>query len=174
MDREQKGQEMKSLAQRVEKAKALIFASYRGLTVAQMTDLRMKLRKGESTFKVVKNRLMKRVLKEKGMESLEGYFRDPTALATSDADPVSPAKILVEFAKANAKLALKGGFMDGAVLSAADIESLAKLPSREVLIARALGSMQAPATNIAGVLAAVPRKLLYALNAIKETKQQGA
>lgn len=171
MNREQKAQEMKSLAQRVEKAKALIFAGYRGLTVAQITDLRMRLRKGQSSFKVVKNRLMKRVLKEKGLNSLGDYFRDPTALASSETDPVSPVKILVEFAKGNANLALKGGFMDGSVLSAADIETIAKLPSREVLIARALGAMQAPATNIAGVLAAVPRKLLYALNAIKETKQ---
>lgn len=171
MNREQKGQEVAALAQRVERAKALIFAGYRGLKVSEVTDLRMKLRKGQSTFKVVKNRLMKRVLKEKGLDALGGYFRDPTALAASDVDPVTPAKILVEFAKANNRLTLKGGYLDGKVLSVADIESLARLPSREVLVARALGSMQAPASNIVGVLAALSRKLLYALNAIKATKQ---
>ena len=171
MNRDQKVQEVKSLAERVEKAKTLIFAGYRGLKVSEVTDLRTKLRKGQSTFKVVKNRLMKRVLKEKGLEQLDAYFRDPTALATSDTDPINPAKILVEFAKANNRLEIKGGFMDGAVLTAKDIDALAKMPSREVLLARALASMQAPATNMAGVLAAIPRKLVYALNAIKATKQ---
>lgn len=170
MNREQKVQEVKSLSERVEKAKALLFAGYRGLKVSEITDLRMKLRKGQSTFKVVKNRLMKRVLKERGLEALEGHFRDPTAIAASSVDPVAPAKILVEFAKGNDRLALKGGYLDGRVLSVADIEALAKLPSREVLIAKALGSMQAPASNFVGVLAAIPRKLVYALNAIKATK----
>lgn len=171
MNREQKVQEVKSLAQRVENAKALIFAGYRGLKVSEVTELRSKLRKGQSTFKIVKNRLMRRVLKEKGLDQLDGYFRDPTALAASDADPVSPAKILIDFAKTNDRLKIKGGYLNGTVLTMRDIEVLAKLPSREVLIAKALGSMQAPASNMVGVLAAVPRKFLYALNAIKATKQ---
>lgn len=171
MNKEQKVQEVKNLSDRIEKAKALIFTGYRGLKVHEMTELRAKLRKGGSSLKVVKNRLMKRVLKERGLDALSGYFREPTALASSDADPVNPAKILVEFAKGHGKLMLKGGYLDGSVLSAAEIEALARLPSREVLIARALMSMNAPATNLVGVLAAVLRKLLYALNAIKATKQ---
>lgn len=171
MNKNEKVQEVKSLADRFDKAKALIFAGYRGLKVAEMTELRTKLRQGESSLKVVKNRLVKRVLKEKGMESLAEYFREPTALATSDSDPVTPAKILVEFAKGHDKLVLKGGYLDGSMLSIKQIEALAKLPSREVLLAKALGSMNAPATNLAGVLAAIPRKLVYALNAIKATKQ---
>jgi len=171
VNREQKTQEVKSLAEKVGKAKALIFAGYRGLKVSEITELRSRLRKGQSTFKVVKNRLMKRVFKDQGLEGLSDYFRDPTALATSDVDPVSPVKILVEFAKANAKLELKGGFMYGSVLTAKDLEAISRLPSREVLIAKALGSMQAPASNMVGVLAAIPRKLVYALNAIKGTKQ---
>lgn len=171
MNKEQKAQEVKSLTERVSKAKALIFAGYRGLKVSEMTDLRSKLRKGQSTIKVVKNRLMKRVFKDQGLESLGEYFRDPTALAVSESDPVSPVKILVEFARTNNRLQLKGGFMDGAPLTIKDLDRLAKLPSREVLLAKALGSMQAPASNMVGVLAAIPRKLLYALNAIKATKQ---
>jgi large subunit ribosomal protein L10 len=171
VNKDQKVQEVKALSERIEKAKALLFAGYRGLKVSEITELRSKLRTGKSSLKVVKNRLMKRVLKERGMESLTEYFTDPTALATADADPVAPAKILVEFAKGHEKFKVKGGFLDGAVLTAKDIEALAKLPSREVLLARALSSMNAPATNLAGVLAAIPRKLLYALNAIKATKQ---
>lgn len=154
----------------MEKAKALVFAGYRGLRVSEMTDLRARLRKGQSTIKVVKNRLMKRALRERGLEQLEEFFRDPTALAMSDGDPVSPSKILAEFAKSHDRLQIKGGFMDGRVLSAKEVDAIAKMPSREVLLSRALGSMQAPATNIVGVLAAVPRTLLYALNAIRETK----
>ena len=171
VNREQKAQEVKFLADRVSKAKALVFAGYRGLKVSEMTDLRSKLRKGQSTIKVVKNRLMKRVFKEQGLENLDEYFSEPTALAASEADPVSPVKVLVDFAKANNRLQIKGGFMDGKVLSIKELDRLAQLPSREVLLAKALGSMQAPASNIVGVLAAVPRKLLYALNAIKDTKQ---
>lgn len=171
MRKDEKIEEVKELSERWGKAKAMIFAGYRGLKVSEMTDLRFKLRKGQSSLKVVKNRLMKRVLKENGLENLFDYFKEPTALATSDADPVTPAKILVEFAKANDKLKIKGGFLDGALMSLADIETLAKLPSREVLLARALASMNAPATNLVGALAAMPRKLVYAINAIKEKKQ---
>lgn len=170
MNKEQKTNEVKNLAERLEKAKTLIFAGYRGLKVSEITDLRMKLGKGQSSFKVVKNRLMKRALKEKGMGELAEYFTDPTAVASSDADPVTPAKVLVEFAKLNAKLAIKGGFLDGARLTLKDIETLAKMPSREVLLSKMLGSISAPATNMACVLIAVPRKLLYALTAIKATK----
>ncbi len=171
MRKEEKQQQIGSLTARVEKAKTLIFADYRGLKVSEVTELRTKLRKDQSALKVVKNRLMKRVLKEKGMEALAKYFSGPTAVASSDADPVVPAKIMVEFAKAHEHLSLKGGFLDGRDLTLADVEALAKMPSREILLARALASLNAPATNLAGVLAAVPRKLLYALNAIKETKQ---
>ncbi len=171
MNKDEKTQEVKKLAERIEKAKVLIFADYRGLKVSEMTELRANLRKDETWFKVVKNRLVKRALKESGLEALEKYFMGPTALASSEVDPVNPAKALVGFSKGHDKLEVKGGFLDGKDLSPADIQSLARMPSREVLLARALASMNAPATNLAGVLAAVPRKLLYALNAIKETKQ---
>ncbi|MFH0798693.1 MAG: 50S ribosomal protein L10 [Pseudomonadota bacterium] len=171
MNKEQKAQEVKSLSECLQKAKALIFAGYRGLKVSEMTELRAKLRQKESSLKVVKNRLMKRVLKDQGLGELSKYFTNPTALASSDTDPVGPAKILFEFAKGHGKFEIKGGFLDGAALSPAQIEVLAKLPSREMLLAKALGSMQAPATNLVGALAAIPRKVLYALNAIKATKQ---
>lgn len=171
MRKEEKTQQIGSLTERVEKAKSLVFADYRGLKVSEVTELRTKLRKDNSSLKVVKNRLIKRVLKEKGMEVLAKYFTGPTAVATSDEDPILPAKIIVEFAKTHEHLTVKGGFLDGRDLSVADVESLARMPSREVLLSRALASMNAPATNMAAVLAAVPRKLLYALNAIKDTKQ---
>jgi large subunit ribosomal protein L10 len=168
--REEKVQETKSLTERLEKAKTLIFAEYRGLKVSEMNELRMKLRKEGSLFKVVKNRLMKRVLKDKGLDSLSGHFKGPTAVASSDEDPISPAKVIMNFAKDHDKLVIKGGFMEGSALTPRQVDALAKMPSREELIARALGSMVAPARNFACVLAAVPRKLVYAVNAIKEKK----
>ena len=171
MRKEQKVEEVKNLSDRFEKSKAMIFAAYRGLKVGEMTGLRMKLSNNQSSLKVVKNRLMKRVLKEKGLDGLLKHFTEPTAVATSSEDPVSVAKILVEFAKTYEKLTIKGGFMDGAELSVQQIEALSKLPSREALIAKMLGSMNAPATNLVGVLSAIPRNLVYALNAIKEKKQ---
>ena len=172
MKRERKEIEVSSLSERLEKAKTIIFTDYRGLKVSEINELRSELRKEESSFKVVKNRLMKRVLKAAGLEHLMEHFTGPTAVASSEIDPISPAKILVKFAKDHDKLVLKGGYMEGAALAIKDVENLASMPSREELLGRALSSMLAPATNMAGVLAAIPRKLVYALNAIKETKQQ--
>jgi len=169
--REQKVKEVESLQERLEKAKTLIFTEYRGLKVSEMNELRSRLRKEDSSFKVVKNRLMKRVLKERGLDTLMGHFVGPTAVASSEVDPISPAKVLVAFAKDHKKLLFKGGYMEGTELAPEDVESLARMPSREELLSRALASLMAPATNMAGVLAAVPRKLVYAINAIKETKQ---
>ncbi len=172
MRREQKVKEIDALTKRMEAAKAMIFTDYRGMKVSELNDLRSKLRKEQSSLKVVKNRLMKLVLKAHGLENLSSHFTGPTALISSESDPVSPAKIVMAFAKDHANLILKGGYLDGSALTAGDIDRLSKMPSREELLARALASMNAPATNMAGVLAAIPRKLVYALNAIKESKQQ--
>jgi large subunit ribosomal protein L10 len=171
VDKEQKTKEMTGLKERLEKAKAMIFTEYRGLKVSELNELRSKLRKEGAKLKVVKNRLMKRVLKEHNLEAMSSHFVGPTAITSSDKDPVAPVKILVSFAKDHAMLVLKGGLVEGAVFNTKDFEKLATLPSREELLAKALSSMNAPATNLACVLSAVTRKLLYALNAIKETKQ---
>jgi large subunit ribosomal protein L10 len=171
MNRQEKELEVGKLSDRIKKARALIFTGYRGLKVAEITELRMKLRKSASVMKVVKNRLVKRVLKQEGLADLEKYFREPTAIASSEADPAAVAKILVEFAKDHQALKLKGGYLEGRMMDVAQIETLAKLPSREVLLSKALGSMLAPATNLACVLSALPQKLVRAINAIKETKK---
>lgn len=174
MRKEQKTVEIANLTERLEKAKALIFADYRGLKVSEVTELRAKLRKENSGLKVIKNRLVKKALKALGVTSLDTYFTGPTAIAWSDLDPVNQAKVMVEFAKTHDKLKLKGGYLDGAEIKAKDIDALSKMPSREVLLARALSSMMSPATNLAGVLAAIPRKVVYAINAIKEQKEKAA
>jgi len=171
MNRKEKELEVVKLADKFKKAKALIFAGYRGLKVSEMTELRSKLRKTASAMKVVKNRLVKRVLEQEGLKDLEKYLVEPTAIATSDSDAASVAKVLVEFAKDHDRLKLKGGYLEGKVMGFKELDMLAKLPSREVLLSRALASMNAPATNLALVLAALPQKLVRAINAIKEKKQ---
>jgi len=169
--REQKEREVGFLSDKIKSAKSLVFAEYKGLKVSEMNDLRSKLRKEDSEIKVLKNRLMKRAIKNHGLDSLSAFFTGPTAMAFSDGDPVLPAKILASFAKDHDKLLLKGGYVEGKALTQEDIIKLSKMASREELLARALSSLMAPATNMACVLSAVPRGLVCAINAIKEKKE---
>jgi large subunit ribosomal protein L10 len=170
MDRKGKEREVENLSERLKKAKAVIFADFLKLKVSEMTELRSQLRKSEAVFKVIKNRLARRVLEKEGLKELDEYVTGPTAVATSISDPASVAKVLVEFAKEHEFLKVRGGFAEGKILSTADINTLAKLPSREVLLSKMLASMNAPATNFTMVLAAIPQKLVRAINAIKEKK----
>lgn len=171
MNRTEKANEISKLKQRFEKAKAMIFADYRGLTVAEVTELRQKLRAQQSTMKVVKNRLAKLAFKDLKVEGMDPHLKGPTAIASSNEDAVVPAKILVDFAKDHEKLQLRAGYMEGVVLDVKAIMALAKLPSREVLLSKMLGSLQAPATRLVNVLAAVPRGLVTALAAIRDSKE---
>jgi len=170
LDRKEKARSVDDISKKFETAKALIFADYKGLKVSEITNLRMKLSKAGSGIKVVKNRLVKKALKNKSIEGLDHIFSGPTAMAYSDSDPAAVAKILIEFAKECEALKVKGGYMNGRPLDINTIHLLATLPSKEVLLSRLLASMNAPATNLAGVLLAVPRALVTVLNAIKEKK----
>ncbi|PIR20478.1 MAG: 50S ribosomal protein L10 [Deltaproteobacteria bacterium CG11_big_fil_rev_8_21_14_0_20_47_16] len=171
MNRTEKANEVSQLKQRFEKSKSMIFADYRGLSVAEITELRQKLSAQQSTMKVVKNRLAKLAFKDLNVEGMDDYLKGPTAIASSDADAVVPAKILVDFAKDHEKLQLRAGYMDGIVLDLKAIMALAKLPSREVLLAKMLGSLNAPASNLVNVLAAVPRSLVTVLAAVRDSKE---
>jgi len=172
VERLQKEQQVKQISETFEKAKSVIFADYRGLDVEEITELRRKLTEADSTIKVIKNRLAKRAAKESKVEGLDEHFTGPTAMASSLVDPVLPAKILVEFAKKHQDLEIKVGYMDGGVMDLSTINHLAKLPSRDVLYAKMLGSMNAPVTNLTMALAAIPRQVVQVINAIKETKEQ--
>lgn len=171
MNRTEKQNTVKAFAEKLAGAKAFILADYCGLTVTQMTDLRRKLTASKSSMRVIKNRLFKRALKELSIEGLDDFLKGTVAFAYSNEDPVMPAKVLAAFAKDNDKLKLKVGYMDKKVLDAKMINALATLPSKEVLLSKLLGSINAPATNLVYVLSAVPRQLVTALNAIKEKKQ---
>lgn len=172
MDKRQKQEQVDYISNKFEKAKSIIFADYRGLNVEAITDLRRKLSQSQSTIKVVKNRLAKRAAKSHGVSGLDGYLTGPTAMASSEIDPVLPAKIMVDFAKSHEPLSIKAGFMDGKVIDLSVIMTLATLPSRDVLLARALRSMNAPITNFTMALAAIPRQLVTVIDAVRKTKEK--
>ena len=170
MKKSSKEQVVSELAGKLAAAKASFLADYRGLTVDQVNQLRGKLREVGVDYRVVKNTLLKLAAKDTGAACLEEHLTGPTAIAIVMDDPVAPAKVLSEYAKQNNKFELKAGALEGKLLSLDDIKALSDLPSREVLLAKMLGSMNAPITNFVGVLAAVPRSLVQVLAAIQDKK----
>ncbi len=172
MNKENKHKVVAELHDKLVRAKAVFLADFRGLNVEKATLLRNELRKSDIEYKVVKNTLLELASRDTDKTSLSEHFAGPTAIALSYADPVAAAKVLSKFAKdQNAVFKLKGGVLTGKPMSVADIQSLADLPSREVLLARMLGSLQAPASNFVRVLAAVPGGLVRVLDAIRVQKE---
>ncbi|MDO8494841.1 MAG: 50S ribosomal protein L10 [Deltaproteobacteria bacterium] len=168
---ETKKEIVETLKSQVTSAKAIIFAKNKGLKVSEVSSLRKTLAKEKSTMRVVQNRLLRRVLKEVGIEGLDKMIEGPTTMTASQTDPISPAKILVDFMKENEKLDLKGGYAFGQVLTAEKIKELSKIPSKEEMIAKILGCLQNPARSIVNVMAALPRSLVTVLSAIRDTKK---
>lgn len=158
------------ISSKIKAAKAMVFADYRGLTVEQDTELRSALRKAGVEYKVVKNTLTRIAVNENGLEGLDEILNGPTAMAVSDSDPVAPAKILSEYAKKFDKLEIKAGVVEGKVIDLNGVKALAELPPREVLIAKVLGTFNAPITGFVNVLNGNIRGLAVALNAIAEQK----
>ena len=171
MKKSNKEQLVAELTAKMSTAKAAYLADYRGIDVEAANTLRGELHKADVEYRVVKNTLLKIAIKGTDNECLGDYLAGPTALTIVLDDPVAPAKVLSDFAKTNKEFELKCGVLDGKLLSVADIVALADLPSREVLLARILGSINAPASNFVGVLAAIPRSLVQVLGAIKDQKQ---
>ena len=172
MNRENKQQIVVELHDKLTRAKAVFLADFRGLSVEKATHLRNELRKSAIEYRVVKNTLLELAARDTDKTALSVHFAGPTAIALSYDDPVAAAKVLSKFAKEqNAVFKLKGGVLTGKAMSVADIQALADLPSREVLIAKMLGSMQAPSSNFVRVLAAVPGGFVRVLNAIREKKE---
>jgi large subunit ribosomal protein L10 len=174
MNREQKGQNVAALNEKFRRASIGILTDYSGLSVEQMTDLRRKLRQAAADYQVVKNTLMRRAAKDTEIEPLLSAVQGTCAVALSYTDPVAPAKVLTDFAAKQEKLKIKAGVLQGRLLVAAEVEQLAKIPPREVLLAQLLGVLVAVPTSLVRVLNAVPAKVVYALAAIKDSKDQQA
>ena len=147
------------LVERLKAAQAGVIADYRGLTVAQDTELRAKLREAGVEYTIVKNTLTRFAANEVGLEGLDPVLHGPTALATSSTDVVAPAKVLVEFAKANEQLEIKAGFVDGKVIDANEVKVYASIPNKETLISKMMGSLQAPIGSLVRTLDSIAKNM---------------
>jgi len=155
-------------------AEAVIVTEYRGITVAGLANLRRGLREGGSEYRVYKNTLARFAARDAGMAGLEDLLVGPTALTFVSGDVAASAKTLKEFSKTNPLLVLRGGVVAGKVVSAKDIEALADLPPREVMLAQMAGMLQAPLVKTAGLLQALPRNAAYGLAALIEKREKEA
>jgi len=164
MDRTQKAEEVKSLNGLFAEAGAVVVAHYSGMTVAQMGELRSRLRQAGASFKVAKNRLAKRALEGTQAGGIADLFKGPTGIAYSK-DPIAAPKVLVAYAKDNEKLVILGGIAVGTTLNAEGVKALAELPSLDQLRGKIAGLLQAPATKIAGVLQAPAGQLARVVSA---------
>jgi len=164
MDRAQKQESIEALKGVFEGAGAVVVTHNLGLTVAEMTDLRLRLRKEGAALKVVKNTLAQKALDGSIGEKGDALFTGPVAIAYGP-DPVSAAKVSTQFAKENEKFVIVGGFMGQEVLDSKAVGALATLPSLDQLRAKIIGLLQAPATKVAGVLQAPAGQLARVFNA---------
>ena len=156
----QKEEEVSKLAEKLKEAKVILLTDYRGINVADVTKLRTELRNTNSDYKVIKNNILRRALNANGENGLDDLLEGPTALIIGTEDYLEPSKIIYNFSKNNDFYKIKGGIIDGKVVTAEEIITLAKLPSRQELIAK-----------LAGALLGNITKLAVALDAVKSQKE---
>ena len=149
---------------------AALLTEYRGMSVKALAALRRALRPTGAEYKIYKNTLVRLAAHAEGVQGLDDLLRGPTAIAFVTGDAAATAKALRDIARTNPLLVLKGGLLANKVLTAEDINVLAELPSREVMLARLAGAFQAPMAQLAGLLAALPRNFAYGLKALIDTK----
>ena len=171
MKLESKKEIVVKLQDKFSQAKLVVLTDYKGLNVAAINELRAKLKEAGVDYQVVKNTLLRRAAEGTPVEEISDSFIGPSAVALSLEDPVAPAKVLVDFSKANEKLEVKIGIMEGKVLDAGAIKALSALPSQEVLLAKLLSVMIAVPTGVVTVLNEVPAKFVRVLAAIRDQKE---
>ncbi len=170
-NREVKEEKVLEIKKDLDNSKVIVITDYRGLTVAQISNLRRMLNEEGVKYKVVKNTLTLLAARKAGLDNLEQYLQGPTAIAYGYDDPVTPIKLLVKFAKENDRLSIKGGALEKNVLDESELRRLSELPSRNVLLAGTLGSFQAPLVGFLNVLQGNLRNLAYVLDAVREKKE---
>lgn len=175
MNREQKAAAVAEIAEQIKESEAVFAVDYRGITVAQVGELRSKLREADSTFRVVKNTLTERAADEADAEALKELLEGPTALTFVRGDAAAAAKAIADFQKATGGelLPFKGGLMNGNALDAAQITAISKLPSREVLYGQLVGVVASPITGLARGLNGLLSGLAVALGGVLEKKESG-
>jgi large subunit ribosomal protein L10 len=157
------------IAEQFKASTATVVTEYRGLTVANLAELRRSL-SSSATYTVAKNTLVKRAAAEAGIEGLDELFAGPTAIAFVKGEPVDAAKAIKKFAKDNKALVIKGGYMDGRALSVSEVERIADLESREVLLARVAGAMKAKQSQAAALFVAPASQVARLVAALQEKK----
>lgn len=163
---------VEDIKSKIQAAKSVVFVKFVGLTVAEDTELRKEFRKNNVEYKVLKNTLIKRAFNDLGITSFDEELNGPTSVAFG-ADETAAAKVIVDATKKyENKVAVKCAYVENEKIDENGVKALAAMPSKEELIAKMLGSLQAPITNFVGVLSAMPRSLVIALNAVAEKKAQ--
>lgn len=163
---------VQELNDKFSRAKSVILTDYKGLTVKELSDIRNHLRKCGAEYKVVKNTIALRAAEGTGVQSVHDYFTGTTGVVISYDDFMTPMKTLIEYANKLDVFKIKVGVLEGAVLNPAMIKDVAYLPSREVLLAKALGSMKSPIYGLASTLHGILRQFAYVINAVKQSKEK--
>ncbi len=170
MNRSEKAALIEQIRAHAGKASFVVVTDFKGMTVEELTRLRVNLRAAGGEYLVVKNTLAEIALAETAHASIKETFKENCAIALGFDDPVAVAKAVSEFAKTSKLFSIRNGCLDGKPLSAAQVEELAKLPGREQLLAQVIGTMNAVPTNFVSLMANMIRPLLYALKALEEKK----
>ena len=170
MVRPEKIAEVELLSSKMKDSEGLVLADFTGWTVASISEFRSKCRESGVEFRVVKNRLARRAAAVAEITEIGELLKGPTGIAFGMQGPLEPAKVLVDFAKTNEKLQIKGGYLDGKLLSVAEVEALSKIPSRDELLGMVMRGMQAPITGFVGVMSSVLRSLVLVLDAVGKEK----
>ncbi|MDH5596966.1 MAG: 50S ribosomal protein L10 [Candidatus Peregrinibacteria bacterium] len=167
--KQKKEDQLKELIDKFGRSQSVVFADYRGLDVASFSDLRNKCREGGAEMKVSKKTLIKLAAKDNSVEIDDSVIEGPVVATFSYEDPLSGIQILYKFAKKNENLKLLGGIVDGKLVSPEEVQTLAKLPSREELLAKLIGSMNAPISGFVGIGGNLIAGIVRVLNAYKDT-----
>lgn len=168
--KEKKSQQVSELADKFSRSKAVVFTEYKGLTVAEISDLRKILKEVGGEYKVAKNTLVGIAARGTSVETAKESFTGPTGLAFGFDDPIAVAKKILEYSDKNDKFKVKSGVIDGRLCSFNELKAMSKLPPRNVLLSMMAGAFQAPASKLAGALNATLTQFAYALEALKSKK----
>lgn len=171
LKKEEKGQVIAGLKDKFSKAKAVVFTDYKGMTVAELTNLRRSLKKSSLDYSVVKNTLAKIAAKDTSVAVADSVFKGPVGIAIGYDDPVLVVKKVIAFAKTNEKLQVKGAVVEGKLCAPAEVKEIAELPSREVLLSMLAGAFQAPMSKMASGLVATVSSFAYAVQSLQKKKE---
>jgi large subunit ribosomal protein L10 len=166
MPTEQKKKTVDALTKEAKESTGLVVTAFKGLKTTEINEFRQKLRSVRGSYKVVKNSLTRIALKNAGMDALADALKGPSAIVIEKGDPVATIKVVFDFAKSHENIKIQAGILDGRVLNGQELKAISTLPSREVLIAQLLGTLQAPMVNLVSVLQAPMRELVSVLDQV--------